>query len=63
MSDAPRKSVMKRESARRNKERKKLNHLRNQKVRADLYSELQGERANKDPKWHSVLYALSNGTA
>jgi hypothetical protein len=56
-------SKITRNSARRNRERKKINHLRNQRVRADLYSELQGERANKDPRWHSVLDALSRGTA
>lgn len=55
---------MKRESARKNRHRKKANHLRNQTIRADLYSNLRGENGSKRAaEWHSTLKALSMGTA
>lgn len=50
-------------SHRKNKAKKDAQHRRNVQIRADLYSSMQGEAANKNKMWHVTLDALSKGTA
>lgn len=52
-------------SHRANAARKKLQHLKNVRARASLYSEMQGERGGgaRAKEWHTRLDSLSQGTA
>ena len=44
-------------------QRRKANHAKNVRVRAELYSSLQGEQGSKHAgRWHETLKALSNGS-
>lgn len=56
------------ESHRKNASKKKRQHEKNVRTRADHYSAYQGEKGWKSgsgdcANWHSVLNALSKGTA
>ena len=56
--------MIKRESARKNRAKKKANHLRNQQIRAELYATMRGENGSRRAnEWHEALKALSSGTA
>ncbi|MCX6783366.1 MAG: hypothetical protein NTZ20_05305 [Candidatus Levybacteria bacterium] len=51
------------QSHRKNRERKKLQYLRNTRTRAALYSKFQGENRGSAAEFHAGLAALSMGTA
>lgn len=57
-------SGLKRESAHKNRFKKRLKHVANMAARAALYAEMDGETGSlKAGDWHARLFALSAGTA
>jgi hypothetical protein len=57
--------TIKRDSAKRNRHKKKANYLKNKARRSDLYAEHAGSSGwqRNVREWHETLYALSHGTA